>query len=177
MPANPSRQAQVAGLLMQHRTTLYGYILACVRNHADAEDILQNVSMAVTESVDQLKDLSGFLPWAREIARRRILAHYRRSRREVPMDPDLARHLAEAAERIETKESSEHLEALQQCLERLPEESRELICLRYDSSISGLEVLAERFGRSIQSIYARVKRIKVLLRQCVEKRLKSEGIQ
>ena len=66
---------QVARLLMQHRTSLYGYIFACVRNHEDTEDILQNVSVAVVESVSQLKDEAGFLPWAREIARRRVLAH------------------------------------------------------------------------------------------------------
>ena len=50
-----SRQAFVTRLLMSHRTALYGYIFACVRNHADAEDILQNVSVAVTESIEQLR--------------------------------------------------------------------------------------------------------------------------
>ena len=45
-------QGQITRLLMQHRTALYGYIYACVRNHADAEDILQNVSVAVTESIE-----------------------------------------------------------------------------------------------------------------------------
>ena len=29
-------QAVVARLLLQHRAALYGYIFACVRNHADA---------------------------------------------------------------------------------------------------------------------------------------------
>src|SRR5438046_3523164 len=61
------RQGEIARLLMQHRTALYGFIYACVRNHADTEDILQNVSVAVTESITQLKDEAGFLPWAREI--------------------------------------------------------------------------------------------------------------
>ena len=42
------RQGQVARLLMKHRTSLYGFIFACVRNHDDTEDILQNVSVAVT---------------------------------------------------------------------------------------------------------------------------------
>src|SRR5689334_6364908 len=93
------RQGEVARLLMQHRAALYGYIFACVRNHADAEDILQNVSVAVTESIDRLTSEDGFLPWAREIARRRVLAHRRTARREQPCDPDLVRRLAEAAER------------------------------------------------------------------------------
>ena len=52
------RQGQVARLLMKHRTSLYGFIFACVRNHDDTEDILQNVSVAVTESIGQLQDES-----------------------------------------------------------------------------------------------------------------------
>src|SRR6516162_11884512 len=100
----PIRQGEVARLLMQYRTALYGFIFACVRQHDDTEDILQNVSMAVTESIGQLKDEGGFLPWAREIARRRILAHRRTSRRELACDPDLVRALAEAAEEVEREQ-------------------------------------------------------------------------
>src|SRR5262245_62181276 len=111
-------QAQVARLLMQHRTALYGYIFACVRHHADAEDILQTVSVAVTESIGQLRDESGFLPWAREIARRRILAHRRSARREQAVDPELVRRLAEAADRVErAKPAEERRSALLACLE------------------------------------------------------------
>src|ERR1051326_7352248 len=62
MPATSLRQGQITRLLMQYRTALYGYIYASVRNHPDAEDIFQNVSVAVTESLGQLRDEAGFLP-------------------------------------------------------------------------------------------------------------------
>src|SRR5436189_2749167 len=128
-------QGQVARLLMQHRTSLYGFIFACVRNHADTEDILQNVSVAVTESITQLKDEAGFLPWAREIARRRVLAHRRTARRELPCDPELVRALADASDRVELEEpASVHRAALMACLESLPGESRKLIAMRYDGT-------------------------------------------
>ncbi len=167
-------QAQVARLLMQHRTALYGYIFACVRNHADAEDILQNVCVAVTESLDQLGSEAGFLPWAREIARRRVLAHRRRARRETPLDPELVQRLAEAAGRVEQEQpASLRRAALSACLEGLPPRSRRLIALRYDGS-GDAAALAARFGRSVQSIYAQVKRIKAALRDCVERRLALE---
>ena len=88
MPEGVLGQGQIARLMMHHRTALYGYIFACVRNHADAEDILQNVSVAVTESIDRLTSEDGFLPWAREIARRRHArrrARARRCRRGLPV--------------------------------------------------------------------------------------------
>lgn len=160
---------------MQHRTALYGYIYACVRNHADAEDILQNVSVAVTESIDRLTDEGGFLPWAREIARRRILAHRRTTGREQAFDPELLCRLAEAAERIEDDcPSSNHRSALMTCLEALPPRSRRLIAMRYEETFHGMHGLAEKFGRSVQSIYAQVKRIKARLRDCVKRRLALE---
>src|SRR5207244_10332476 len=124
---------QITRLLMQHRTALYGYIFACVRNHAEAEDILQNVCVAVTESITRLTDEAGFLPWAREIARRRILAHRRSGQREQPCDPEMVRRLAEAADRVErTQLASSQRAALMACLESLPGESRRLIMMRYD---------------------------------------------
>ena len=162
-------------LLMHYRTALYGYIFACVRNHADAEDILQNVSVAVTESIHQLVDEKGFLPWAREIARRRVLAHRRLARREQPLDPELLGRLAEASDRVESAcPAADHRAALLACLESLPGNNRRLIAMRYDGSVADMSELAIRFGRSVQSIYARVKRIKAALRDCVQRRLALE---
>jgi RNA polymerase sigma-70 factor, ECF subfamily len=173
----PIRQSEVARLLMQHRTALYGFIYACVRNHDDTEDILQNVSVAVTESFGQLQDEAGFLPWAREIARRRVLAHRRTARRELPYDPDLVQALADASDRVEFEEpASVHQAALMACLENLPGESRKLIAMRYDGSSGNVSKLAAHFGRSVQSIYAQIKRIKVALRECVGRRLATESV-
>lgn len=169
------RQGEVARLLMQHRTALYGFIYACVRNHADTEDILQNVSVAVTESISQLKDEAGFLPWAREIARRRVLAHRRTARRELACDPELVRALADASDRVEIEEpASDHRAALMACLENLPGESRKMIAMRYDGTSGNVSRLAAHFGRSVQSIYAQIKRIKMALRECVGRRLTAE---
>jgi RNA polymerase sigma-70 factor, ECF subfamily len=169
------RQGQIARLLMQHRTALYSYIFSCVRNHADAEDLLQNVSMVVMESFEQLTSEDGFLPWAREIARRRILAHRRTHKREAPCDPEIIQALAEASDRVEQLQpASKHHIALLACLEGLPIESRKLIASRYEENQGDAAQLAEKFGYSIQSIYARIKRIKIALRNCVEKRLEHE---
>jgi RNA polymerase sigma-70 factor, ECF subfamily len=166
------RQGQIARLLMQHRMGLYAFIFSCVRNHADAEDILQNVSVVVMESFEQLTSEEGFLPWVREIARRRILANRRENQREQPFDPDLVEALVDAAEAIDREKSAPmHHAALLACLESLPDESRQLIALRYQEGIGDATQLAHQFGYSIQSIYARIKRIKLSLKDCVEKRL------
>ena len=43
-------QALIASLLMRHRTELLAYLIASVRNPHDAEDLLQDVSLAASTS-------------------------------------------------------------------------------------------------------------------------------
>jgi RNA polymerase sigma-70 factor (ECF subfamily) len=171
-PEPPFGAAEVSMMLIEHRAGLIGYLLVCVRNHADAEDLFQEVSLAVTKSAGDLRNGEGFMPWAREIARRRVLAHYRKSKRLTPMDPDLVTRMAEtAAELDRTRYIPERVEALHSCLEELPLESRRLINLRYENYQRPVETIAEQFGRSVQATYAILKRSRLILRECVTRKL------
>ncbi|MEM0970679.1 MAG: sigma-70 family RNA polymerase sigma factor, partial [Verrucomicrobiota bacterium] len=157
-----------AQMLIEHRATLLGYLLSCLRHHADAEDLFQEVSLAATNSASQLRDRDGFLPWAREIARRRVLAHYRKSKRLTPIDPELASRLAEtAADMDKVHDVPARIEALRECLELLPQESRKVIKLRYEDHRRRVESIAEQFDRSVQATYAILKRSRLALRDCV----------
>ena len=168
---------EAARLLTRHHGTLYAYVYACVSSHHDAEDILQNVSVVVIESLAQLRDEAGFLPWAREIARRCTLAYYRKNRRVRSLDPELLQRLAEAADELERDcPEAEHRAALLACLEELPPHSRELLARRYDGSSGDARSIAARFGQTVQSFYARIKRIKAVLRDCVSRRLTAEAL-
>ena len=83
-------QARVTQLLMRHRTELYAYLLASIRNLHDAEDLLQDVSLAASTSWSQYRPGTPFLAWAREIARRRILDFAkRRGRRHALLEPEV----------------------------------------------------------------------------------------
>lgn len=168
-------QGTIGKLLMQQRSALYAYIFACLRDHTATEDVLQNVAMAAIESCGQLQDEAGFLPWAREIARRRVLAYQRVGRREQPIDPELAARLAEAADRVDQdRPVPTHRDALLSCLDRLDARSRQLLALRYDSTLGDADAIARQLGKSVQSVYAQVKRLKAILRECVEKHLAAE---
>lgn len=168
----PFGAPEVAQMLIEHRAVLLGYILSCVRHHADAEDLFQDVSLAATRSAADLRNRNGFLPWAREIARRRVLAHYRKSKRLTPVDPELATRLAETAAALdEQNEVPARIEALRSCLDALPTESRKLIALRYEDHRRPVEKIAEHFGRTVQATYAILKRSRLLLRDCVNQKL------
>jgi len=136
-------QTRISSLLIRHRYAIYGYIFACLRNHADAEDVFQEVSVVTVSSHAQLLDEDGFLPWARETSL------------------------------SEPESSSSRMLALRSCLDRLPETSRTAIISRYDGNCQSVEDVASMIGRTLQATYGILKRVRISLRQCVETRLES----
>jgi len=172
MTSDASIRAGLARLLMKHRTSLYGYILACVRNHEDAAQILQKVAMAVAQWSGPLPSEQEFLPWAREIAETKVLVQPRAGPRDRSVDLVLVQRLAEAAERVEKmRPIVDYQAALLSCVEKLPVKSRLLLAMRHDGSITSMDQLATRLGRSVQAAYAVLKQVKGLLRDCVGRRV------
>lgn len=171
-----SERTHCAAMLIENRDALYAYVLACVRSHVDADDVMQNVSMAVIQSDDAPEEPHRFVAWAREIARRRVLEHYRTSRRLVPVDPNVVARLSEAAARVDAEQSGQtRREALLECLERLPPESQQLLAARYDGSSTDAVHLARRFGRSEQGVTSLLYRLRRALRDCIQQRLHLEN--
>ena len=163
---------EIAGLLIENQSAVLGYILACVRNHSDADDVFQEVSVAAVQLCEQLDDRDGFLPWVRQIARFRILKHIERSKRLVPMSPDLINQLAEVAEEMDPGGLREaRARCLNECVDALPPESRRMILMRYSDSGQSVEDIAKSINRSVQATYALLKRIRAVLRECVTAKL------
>ena len=164
--------AEIAGLLIQNQSAVLGYILACVRNHADADDIFQEVSVAAVQLCEQLNDRDGFLPWIRRIAQFRILKHIERSKRLAPMSPELISQLAEVAEEMDSNNLREtRARRLSECVDALPPESRRMILMRYSDSGHSVDDIAKSINRSVQATYALLKRIRAVLRECVTAKL------
>ena len=120
--------SQIACMLLEHQAAVLGYIVACVRNHSDAEDIYQDVSVAAVQLCDQLENRDGFLPWVRQIARFRILKHIERSKRLVPANMELIDQLASVAEEMDQEGlRSTRSRCLNECIDALPPESRRMM--------------------------------------------------
>lgn len=168
---DPASNAGITRLLIKHRCDLYGYILACVRNHHDAEEVFQELSVGVVTSFHKLRAEDEFLPWAIEIARRQVFSFYRRSKRPMVYDSDLVDVLAEVATQNKaTSESENRGQILRECVEKLPPRSKEVLRQRYGDSFAGVEQIAAYLGRSIAATYGVLKRLRTTLRQCIDER-------
>jgi len=162
-------------LLLEHQSKIYAYILSLVPNYADADDILQNVSEIIWRRFDQFQPGTNFLAWALKCTHLEIL-YFRRKQsksRQVVFDNEvLEQMLPIVADEITTID--DRRDALENCLKRLPDVSRETIRLRYYQGLRPKEI-SVRLGFTIANVYKVISRIHRKLLLCVEQTLATRG--
>jgi len=165
--------------LLGFRSELLGFIRAILRNTADAEDLFQETCRIILEKADQTPAILDFRAWAKEIARRQVLHHYRvlrmRKTSSVPTE-----EMAELVSEVYLKHSptpeelAEESAALRACLEEMPEKQRQVIRLRFLAG-QGYDVIARAIQGSEGAIRRMVARTRLLLVECVRQRLGLAG--
>ncbi len=162
---------EIVRLLMEHRGTLFAFIFASVRDYDAAEEILQDVSVVVCENSDGFELGTNFGAWAREIARRRILAFFRNTKRfPDPLSDEELRNLQAGFDAADVVSSKTRMASLSECLETLKPFAKRLIQMRYAGRFSLCEI-GEQVGRQPESVRKALYRTRLSLRECIERRL------
>lgn len=152
------------------------FISSVVRNHADAQDILQDVAVAILEGHSITPSGEDFTAWTIGVARHKIADHFRRKKRlQFVMADEVLRDVADAfAAQVDLWTAEGH--ALEQCLDRVKGDAKHLLDLRYRDGHSPQEI-ARRLGRTSDAIRASLLRVRRGLRDCIERRLgQSRGL-
>ncbi len=162
------------GLLAAHGQSLYRFIYTLLPDPDQAQDVYQECVMALWERFGDYRADQPFLPWAYRFAHFQVLAHRKRNRRRpAQLEDDVLDLLAEV--QIEENERFEaQLRALPACLERLKQDERHLLELRYDGGAS-LARIAEETERCAESLYRALHRVRNKLLLCIQRRLATEG--
>jgi RNA polymerase sigma-70 factor (ECF subfamily) len=114
-------------LLTGAQSRLYAYICTLLGDAAGARVVLQETNLALWDKAGDYDVDRPFLPWAYRVAYLQILAHRkRRTRGRLLFDERLLSELAEEAEDRDD-DLDRRLEALGDCLARLPGHRRDLI--------------------------------------------------
>lgn len=170
--AETGERGEVMRRLMEHRSSLFAFILVIVRDYDAAEEVLQEVSVAVCEASEQFRLGTNFGAWAREIARRRILAHNRVAGR-LPggLSDEELRNMEAAFDRTDEHSAiHERMGALRRCLRTLTPLVRRILHLRYAARFSHREI-ADQVDREPESVRKAIYRSRQALRACIERRL------
>jgi RNA polymerase sigma-70 factor (ECF subfamily) len=163
--------------LLEQRDGLFGFILALTHDRGAAEEIFQEVGLAVVEEANRKTEVERFLPWVHEIARRRVAEHFRKSSRRdaIERSESLDEVVAQAFEESagDPKASLARQESLSECLEELPSTQREMIEQRYRDRAS-LRDIAASLSWTDGAVKVALWKARRRLEDCVDGKLGSQ---
>jgi RNA polymerase sigma-70 factor (ECF subfamily) len=178
MPSDSHDEAESRKRLMmlmtRHQRQVFSYLYTLVPNRSDAEDLLQETSLVICEKFHEYEEGTDFVAWACQIAYWRV--RYSRQkfvRSKVVFNQDILDVVAETAGTMADELDDRH-EALVRCLQKLHQRDREMLTARYEPG-GGVEEAARRSGRTVQTAYKALARLRKLLLDCVSTRLATEG--
>lgn len=160
-------------LIMRHDRTIRAFLRSLLPTSADVDEVMQEVSVVAWRKFGQLDDPNDFPRWACVIARYEVLM-YRRSkaRDRFVLGEDIEELMAEEAlEELPLR--ARQLDALENCLNKLPSERKHLV-LRAYAAEEPLKTIAEQIGKSPAALYRLLSRVRHELLVCVERSLAAE---
>lgn len=165
---------EVMRLALEHRASLWGFLMGLTKDPHRAEDVFQNTYLVLCEKWEQYQPGTNFIAWARQVARFEFLAS---------VDPERRRFVTAEMEVLEAAmrtvdepaaTASGRRDALQQCVQSMPDaRGRRAIELRYGEGLPGDQV-ARQLGVSLNALYTLLSRVRKALQDCVERRLRAE---
>jgi RNA polymerase sigma-70 factor (ECF subfamily) len=169
------RRSEFATHLMEVQSRLYGYIHSLVRDHDDADDLFQQTAAILWNKFTDYDPARSFFSWACGIARFEVSNFLRtRGRQKLYFTDDLNLLLIEAHEQFLHDEMEDRRAALGKCVQKLRDRDRELLRDCY-GEMSGVNDVAGKQGRSSQSVYNSLRRIRRSLFECIERALAQQA--
>lgn len=170
MAAADDWNADFLRLFMRHEPELRAFVRACLPRAVDVDEVMQEVSLIAWKKFALLADPAQFPRWVCLIARFEILKHRRKIARDrlVLDDAVIEQIIQEGAEEMPLRERQ--LRALDDCVAKLPPERRQVVLAAYASETT-IRSLAERLGRTENSLYQLLARTRHELLRCVERTL------
>lgn len=167
------RRALVAEHWHKWQSSIRAYLFAAVHNYHDAEDLLSQVAVAVARDYEKYDPNTPFIRWAIAIARNRVL-NYRRSKAtsKLVFSQDTLDALAGAMPQEAPAETATKA-ALDDCIDKLQDRSRQALTLRYEDDLKPAEI-APRLNMTPTAVTSMMHRVHKALAKCVKQALSND---
>ena len=156
---------------------LLGFIRKRVGNEEDARDILQDVLYQLTAGFDDIRSASSITSWLFTVSRNRITDYFRKSKPERLSDKmvinanayDTPLMLEDILPALTRSPEDEYMrsviwETIEQCLEQLPEEQRDVFIMNEFEDLSFKEI-SKITGEGINTLLSRKRYAVIYLRE------------
>ena len=175
-PRNPLSEAAFVQLLSKHQRHLHSFIRSLVPTHADADDVMQDTSLALWEKRQHYDPERDFFSWACGVAHIQVLRHRRKTATERLWFNDDVLDLLASQMIDEAKLFEFRRDALYKCVDRLPDSDRKVVELRYQDGMT-LDVMSRELGSSARSIQRTMARARRVLHRCISATLREWHVQ
>ncbi len=176
-PAPPSAakagdvRPSLLALLAEHQRPLWRYLRLLGADPDEADDLLQDTFVAfATRTGERPPAAPG--AFLRGIARNLLLTARRRSRRQ-PLTDEWAAAVDQFAEQQRDAFADAQVDALRDCLQRLPDRARQAVQWHHVEGLSRRDT-ATRLGLGDEGTKSLLQRARRLLRDCIERRDRKE---
>lgn len=161
-------------LLTESQSALYAFVCTLLGGSSGSYDVLQETNMVLWEKADDFDVSRPFLPWALQFARLQVLAYRKRMQRDRLMFSTELMELLESELHPSELDTNVRLEALEQCLQKLTTEQRNLIrwSYEYDATVSKI---GQWIGKSAEAVASQLYRVRKSLMVCIESRIRLRG--
>jgi len=175
MDSEDSRQIRFLKLYTANELAIRAYVRTLVPSRDDVEEVMQEVAVVLWKKFADYPTGEDFRKWAFAVSRYEALAWLRdRARDRLVFNQDVLDLIAKEAE-VRSDYHQRQREALDRCLEKLPQPQRELVQQAYRPG-TRIDQLAEHRGQSAMSLYKLLQRIRTALLECTRQRLLEEGL-
>lgn len=165
-----SGQGHFLRLFLAAEQDLYRYVCALLPRPQDARDVVQETAMALWENFASYDPARPFLPWALRFALNKARQHAGREGRRAALllEDDALLEKITAEQEAQKPEYDARRARLRHCLDKLPPEQAGLMRGYYWDKLS-VEQLAARGRSSVEAVYKRLQRVRLMLLDCVRR--------
>lgn len=168
-------QSAISRLIERHSKRVLDYIRMMVKDNDIADDIFQETFIKVVRFIDEGRytDNGKFLSWVLRIAHNQVIDYFRQTKQQNNVTESDAgydilnsRRFSDAT--VEDQIVSEQIENdLRKLVNKLPEEQKEVVMMRYFADMSFKEI-AEQTDVSINTALGRMRYALINLRKMVK---------
>lgn len=161
-----------AEVVRRYQRDVWKVVTAMLHDVKVTEDLVQQAFVNAYLHLSQYQPGTDFAVWVKSIARNLVRQELRSRSRETRRLEVYRRHLVDRFKDDETASKREEAlnDALRRCREKLPEHSAGIVDLRYAKAMS-FEEIAAGLGRTVEATRQLLSRVRLLLRDCIEKRM------
>ena len=167
-------KTRFTSLFGAHERSIFTYLLALTGSFSTAEDALQEASIVMWQKFPEFEKGTNFGAWARKIAYHMAMRSRKEATKRMPVFSNQFIDAIGDAGMAEEEHRGGRSKALKNCVKKLNPSDQELLAYRYGEKGLTAKDVADTLKRPTNTVYKALRRIRVVLLECVQRAMARE---